>query len=110
VLQELFGVNADIRKTCDELAEQGFVAAAPPRIAIAVTAKVVLMGHRQRCAPALIAARGEPPRLSRRIPCGRDRAHEGTGSAEYVRIALCDWLRRRHVARRPIFLSRVGGI
>ena len=23
VLQELFGVNADIRKTCDELAEQG---------------------------------------------------------------------------------------
>jgi carboxymethylenebutenolidase len=29
VLQELFGVNADIRKTCDELAEQGFIAAAP---------------------------------------------------------------------------------
>src|SRR6202046_2566296 len=29
VLQELFGVNADIRKTCDELAEQGFAAVAP---------------------------------------------------------------------------------
>src|SRR5271168_1815771 len=29
VLQELFGVNADIRKTCDDLAEQGFVAVAP---------------------------------------------------------------------------------
>ena len=29
VLQELFGVNADIRKTCDELAAQGFVAVAP---------------------------------------------------------------------------------
>jgi carboxymethylenebutenolidase len=29
VLQELSGVNADIRKTCDELAEQGFVAVAP---------------------------------------------------------------------------------
>jgi carboxymethylenebutenolidase len=29
VLQELFGVNADIRKTCDELAEQGFHAVAP---------------------------------------------------------------------------------
>jgi len=29
VLQELFGVNADIRKHCDELAEQGFLAAAP---------------------------------------------------------------------------------
>src|SRR6202046_3456214 len=29
VLQELFGVNADIRKTCDELAEQGFFAVAP---------------------------------------------------------------------------------
>src|SRR5271167_3756615 len=29
VLQELFGVNADIRKTCDELAEQGFLAIAP---------------------------------------------------------------------------------
>src|ERR1700730_18680241 len=29
VLQELFGVNADIRKTCDALAEQGFFAAAP---------------------------------------------------------------------------------
>jgi carboxymethylenebutenolidase len=29
VLQELFGVNADIRKTCDELAELGFIAIAP---------------------------------------------------------------------------------
>src|SRR5246500_4449356 len=29
VLQELFGVNADIRKTCDELARQGFLAVAP---------------------------------------------------------------------------------
>src|ERR1700732_4239003 len=29
VLQELFGVNADIRRTCDELAEQGFLAVAP---------------------------------------------------------------------------------
>jgi carboxymethylenebutenolidase len=29
VLQELFGVNADIRKTCDELAEQRFIAVAP---------------------------------------------------------------------------------
>src|SRR5271165_6977472 len=29
VLQEVFGVNADIRKTCDELSEQGFIAVAP---------------------------------------------------------------------------------
>ena len=29
VLHEVFGVNADIRKTCHELAEQGFVAVAP---------------------------------------------------------------------------------
>src|SRR5258707_7670004 len=29
VLREVFGVNADISKTCDELAEQGFVAVAP---------------------------------------------------------------------------------
>jgi len=29
VLQEVFGVNADIRKHCDELAEQGFLAVAP---------------------------------------------------------------------------------
>jgi carboxymethylenebutenolidase len=29
VLQELFGVNADIRKTCDELAGHGFIAVAP---------------------------------------------------------------------------------
>src|SRR5580658_9949406 len=29
VLQELFGVNADIRKTCEELAEKGFIAVAP---------------------------------------------------------------------------------
>ena len=29
VLQELFGVNADIRKTCDELAAQGYIAVAP---------------------------------------------------------------------------------
>ena len=29
VLQELFGVNADIREKCDELAQQGFIAVAP---------------------------------------------------------------------------------
>jgi carboxymethylenebutenolidase len=29
VLHEVFGVNADIRKTCDEMAEQGFLAVAP---------------------------------------------------------------------------------
>jgi carboxymethylenebutenolidase len=29
VLHEVFGVNADIRKTCDELSEQGFIAVAP---------------------------------------------------------------------------------
>jgi carboxymethylenebutenolidase len=29
VLQEVFGVNADIREKCDELAEQGFIAIAP---------------------------------------------------------------------------------
>jgi carboxymethylenebutenolidase len=29
VLHEVFGVNADIRKTCSELAEQGFIAVAP---------------------------------------------------------------------------------
>ncbi len=29
VLQELFGVNADIRRHCDELAEQGYIAVAP---------------------------------------------------------------------------------
>jgi carboxymethylenebutenolidase len=29
VLHEVFGVNADIRKTCDELADQGFIAIAP---------------------------------------------------------------------------------
>jgi len=46
VLQELFGVNADIRKACDELAEQGFVAVAPdlfwrqePRVDLNVTSE-----------------------------------------------------------------------
>jgi carboxymethylenebutenolidase len=29
VLHEVFGVNTDIRKHCDELAEQGFIAVAP---------------------------------------------------------------------------------
>lgn len=29
VLQELFGVNADIRQTCDDLADRGFLALAP---------------------------------------------------------------------------------
>jgi carboxymethylenebutenolidase len=29
VVQELFGVNADVRATCDELAAQGFIAIAP---------------------------------------------------------------------------------
>jgi carboxymethylenebutenolidase len=28
VLHEVFGVNTDIRKHCDELAEQGFIAVA----------------------------------------------------------------------------------
>src|SRR6201984_3016649 len=46
VLQELFGVNADIRKTCDELAEQSFLAVAPdlfwrqePGVDLSVTSK-----------------------------------------------------------------------
>ena len=46
VLQELFGVNADIRKHCDELAEQGFLAVAPdlfwrqePGVDLSVTSK-----------------------------------------------------------------------
>src|SRR6202021_2753229 len=46
VLQELFGVNADIRKHCDELAEQGFLAVAPdlfwrqePGVDLTVTAE-----------------------------------------------------------------------
>jgi len=46
VLQELFGVNADIRKTCDELAEQGFIAVAPdlfwrqePGVGLSVTSE-----------------------------------------------------------------------
>jgi carboxymethylenebutenolidase len=47
VLQELFGVNADIRKTCDELAERGFLAVAPdlfwrqgPAVDLNVTSEV----------------------------------------------------------------------
>src|SRR5271170_1760819 len=47
VLQELFGVNAEIRKTCDELAEQGYVAVAPdlywrqePGVDLSVTSQV----------------------------------------------------------------------
>jgi carboxymethylenebutenolidase len=47
VLQELFGVNADIRKTCDELAEQGFLAVGPdlfwrqePGVDLSVTSEV----------------------------------------------------------------------
>lgn len=47
VLQELFGVNSDIRQTCDELAEQGFIAAAPdlfwrqePGVDLGVTSEV----------------------------------------------------------------------
>src|ERR1700677_4263875 len=46
VLQELFGVNADIRKHCDELAEQGYLAVAPdlfwrqePRVDLNVTSQ-----------------------------------------------------------------------
>lgn len=46
VLQELFGVNADIRATCDELAEQGFLAVAPdlfwrlePGLSLSVTSE-----------------------------------------------------------------------
>ncbi len=46
VLQELFGVNADIREKCDELAHQGFIAVAPdlfwrqePGVDLSVTSK-----------------------------------------------------------------------
>src|SRR6202045_4721722 len=46
VLHEVFGVNADIRKTCEELAEQGFVAVAPdlfwrqePNVDLSVTSE-----------------------------------------------------------------------
>src|SRR5260370_10584097 len=46
VLHEVFGVNTDIRKTCDELAEQGFIAVAPdlfwrqePGVDLSVTSK-----------------------------------------------------------------------
>jgi len=46
-LQELFGVNADIRKTCNELAEQGFLAVAPdlfwrqePGVDLSVTSRL----------------------------------------------------------------------
>ena len=46
ILQELFGVNADIRKHCDELAEQGFLSIAPdlfwrqePGVRLSVTSK-----------------------------------------------------------------------
>src|ERR1700742_1892775 len=46
VLQEVFGVNADIRATCDELAEQGFLAVAPdlfwrlePGVSLSVTSE-----------------------------------------------------------------------
>jgi carboxymethylenebutenolidase len=46
VLHEVFGVNADIRKTCDELAEQGFIALAPdlfwrqePGVGLSVTSE-----------------------------------------------------------------------
>src|ERR1700734_2576229 len=47
VLQELFGVNADVRKHCDELAEQGFLAVGPdlfwrqePGVDLSVTSEV----------------------------------------------------------------------
>ena len=46
VLHEVFGVNADVRKTCDELADQGFIAVAPdlfwrqePRVDLSVTSE-----------------------------------------------------------------------
>jgi carboxymethylenebutenolidase len=46
VLHEVFGVNADIRKTCDELSEQGFIAVAPdlfwrqePNVDLSVTSE-----------------------------------------------------------------------
>jgi carboxymethylenebutenolidase len=46
VLHEVFGVNADIRKTCTELAEQGFIGVAPdlfwrqePGVGLSVTSE-----------------------------------------------------------------------
>jgi carboxymethylenebutenolidase len=47
VLHEVFGVNADIRKTCDELAEKGFIGVAPdlfwrqePEVDLSVTSEL----------------------------------------------------------------------
>jgi carboxymethylenebutenolidase len=47
VLHEVFGVNADIRKTCEELADRGFIAVAPdlfwrqePSVDLSVTSEL----------------------------------------------------------------------
>ena len=95
VLQELFGVNADIRNTCDELAEQGFIAVAPdlfwrqePGIDLSVTSEADWQHglrlyqaydrdagvHQQSCRPRLLPGRADGLSDSRalwRRRCGR---------------------------------------
>jgi carboxymethylenebutenolidase len=62
VLQELFGVNADIREKCEELAEQGFIAVAPD-LFLASRA-----GRRpQRPFRARLAARSSPLSLGQKL-------------------------------------------
>jgi hypothetical protein len=54
VLQELFGVNADIRKHCDELAEQGYLTLAPdPR---RTSTRLIGTWSRSTSAHALLAS------------------------------------------------------
>ena len=71
VLQELFGVNADIRATCDELAAQGFIAIAPdlfwrqePGVDLGVTSDADWQHGLQLYAAYVIAIRAQEDTLS----------------------------------------------
>ena len=57
VLHEVFGVNADIRKTCDELAEQGVIAVAPLMVGCLVrpTRSASRIGRRHHISRAPLA-------------------------------------------------------
>jgi dienelactone hydrolase len=73
VLHEVFGVNADIRKTCDELAEQGFIAVAPRTAARQLTSHIgpSLGGLRRH---QRLARRRPPPSRALIIPTTTSKA------------------------------------
>jgi hypothetical protein len=111
VLHEVFGVNTGIRKHCDELADQGFLAVAPdlfwhqePDVDLSVTCEADWQ-HGLRLNQAYARDHGAPRRPQRpydgRKP-GRHRRYGVVSSPAWMcnRSCRCVAIRQTHHARK----------